>query len=162
MKGISTWLFSKMSMLVFLIITFSTITAFSLLIKEKMYSDSAAVAAETMKDHVQSAVFSGALEVSSLKPLSKTIPEERGRTYSVYFQHSGDYLSIAVGWGENPKGYTAASILYVPQGLTVCLKENSAAQCSDEVSFYSDKIHYVKVIKKGSTLEIVGCESKAC
>jgi len=123
MKGISIWLFSKIVMLVFLIITFSTVLGFMKLSKDRISADSAEALAMQIKDAILTTLHTNTLSSQAVVPIPKTLPESFGnveetrlKTYTVKVSSTPvtgeQVIYVAIGWGENPSVYAAASSFY--------------------------------------------------
>lgn len=126
MKGISIWLFSKIVMLVFLIITFSTVLGFMKLSKDRISADSAEALAMQIKDAILTTLHTNTLSSQAVVPIPKTLPESFGnveearlKTYTVKINSTTpdpttgeQVIYVAIGWGENPSVYAAASSFY--------------------------------------------------
>ncbi len=120
MKGLSVWIFSKMVMLIFLIVTFATVTGFLRLSNERVMADSAEALAMQVKDTMHATLYTTTVSSRSFITLPKTLPESsqntqngKPRAYTLVLGDSrtGDEQVIyaAVGWGENPESFAAAS-----------------------------------------------------
>ncbi len=163
-KGISTWLFSKIVMLIFLVITFSIVLSFSAMIKEKMYADSASVLAMRVRDGVQSVVLTDALQAKTVIALPEYLPDDINmkdkRKYTILIgEDSSGLLYVAVGWGKDPKAFAGAASMKT-SGLSVRLPGSS---CSFPVRCYSDECHYVLVTKIGiNEIGINMCRNPEC
>jgi hypothetical protein len=126
MKGISTWLFSKMVMLIFVTLVFGSMLSILNMIKERSYSDSAEVLASNIRDALQGVANTGSLSAQRVVPLPRVIPENtpgvQGREYTVVMDYDDDQsaFSIAIAWNsytdiKKIKGFTASSLLYTPK-----------------------------------------------
>ena len=116
MKGISVWMFSKIVMLVFLVSTFSVVIGFLRLTNERVSADAAEALAMQIKDAIQTTLHTNTISSQAVVPVPKTIPESGGsietgklKTYTVVVNQSGDVIYAAIGWGERPSVYVAAS-----------------------------------------------------
>ncbi len=125
MRGISTWLFSKIVMLIFVTMVFGSLLSIMNIVNERSYSDSATVIATNIRDAVQGVATTGALSAQRVVPLPKTLPEDtpsvRGREYTVVLNYdtAKQSLSTAIAWNSyldmsQIKGFTASSLLYTP------------------------------------------------
>ena len=153
-KGLSTFLFSKIVMLAFLVTTFAVVLSYMKLINERVQNDSAAALASQIRDSIETSLHSAALESRAVVALPKTLPEaiqgaresvETGkfRTYTLLIQKinttGNDIISVAVGWGDltktsNPVFAAAASTL-LPGGF-VTKPANGLLVSSKNYSFF--------------------------
>jgi hypothetical protein len=120
MRGISVWMFSKIVMLVFLLVTFSTVIGFMRLTSDKVSTDSAQALAMQLKDAIETTLYTNTISSQAVVPIPKTLPETGGSTdvsklksFTVNVDSEltadGKIIYVAIGWGDNPSTYTAAS-----------------------------------------------------
>ncbi|MEM0372791.1 MAG: hypothetical protein QXO69_03080 [archaeon] len=117
MKGLSTWLFSKVVMLVFLVSTFAIMTGVLAIVKERSFADSAEALAFQIKDAFQGVISTSALSSQKVVPIPERLPDDvksaSPRTYRVEITAGNGKISTAVAWqlgGQNK--YVASSLLY--------------------------------------------------
>jgi hypothetical protein len=133
MKGISIWMFSKIVMLVFLIVTFSTVVGFLRLASDKVATDSAQALAMQIKDAIETTLYTNTISSQTVVPIPKTLPESGGSTeaklksFTVNVgstaSSNGKVIYAAVGWGDNPSTYTAASSFLANQDVQLKPKD---------------------------------------
>lgn len=163
MKGISVWIFSKMVMLVFLILTFSTVLGFLKLTNERISVDSAEGVAMQIKDAMQSTLYANTLTSEAAVPIPKTLPEisetyvsGRLKVYTVQVNVTGpkdrQVVFAMVGWGNAPAAYASASS-FVTSDIT--------ADPPMGLSFLSQDYRYF-IVKKQATSSGVKLCFKAC
>lgn len=147
-KGISTWLFSKIVMLIFLVLVFSSVLAIMNIISERAFADSAEVIAINIKDAMQGVITTGALSGQRVVPLPQRIPEDiqetKARLYTVVIEKNSDIISIAVAWGsfsrkDDIKSYVSASMLFVSPSLSINLASPLVLNSSDFRFFVANK-----------------------
>jgi hypothetical protein len=124
MKGLSVWIFSKMVMLIFLIVTFATVTGFLRLSNDRVMADSAEALAMQVKDTMHATLYTTTVSSRSFITLPKTLPESsqntqtgKPRAYTLALGESRannapdseQVIYAAVGWGEKPDSFVAAS-----------------------------------------------------
>jgi len=120
MRGISVWMFSKIVMLVFLLVTFSTVIGFMRLTSDKVATDSAQALAMQIKDAIETTLYTNTISSQTVVPIPKTLPETGGssdvtklKSFTVNVDSTlspdGKIVYVAIGWGDNPPTYTAAS-----------------------------------------------------
>jgi hypothetical protein len=129
MKGISVWMFSKIVMLVFLLVTFSTLMSFMKISREKVDADSAQALAMQIKDSMQTAIYTSTVSSQSVVPIPKTLPESgesattgKLKDFTVVVGRSsvgGNVVYIAIGWGASPTTYSAASSFIVDSSIII-------------------------------------------
>ena len=125
MKGISIWLFSKIVMLVFLIATFSTVLGFMKLSKDRVSADSAEALAMQIKDAILTTLHTNTLSSKAVVPIPRTLPEAYGnveesrlKMFTVKVSSTAptatgeQIIYVAIGWGQSPVAYAAASSFY--------------------------------------------------
>lgn len=162
MRGISVWLFSKIVMLIFLFLIFSTVLSLMNMLSERAYADAAEVITMNAKDAIQGVMTTGALSGQRVVPLPKRIPEgiEGGRTrdYTLVLTRQGNSISIAIAWGtfiriSDIRGYVTASLLYI--------EPNAVIDMPDPLVLDSDSFRFFvanKTTKAGvSEVYIGGC-----
>lgn len=126
-KGISVWIFSKLVMFTFLLLTFAAVAGFLSILSERSYADSAEVMAVRIKDSFVGVASTGSLEARRIIPIPKRLPEDvrnvAPRTYfiKIWEDAGANSVSIAIGWGNDPdsKAYVAASQLYISSKTTI-------------------------------------------
>lgn len=169
-KGISTWLYSKIVMLIFLVLVFSSTLSIMNIISERAYADSAEIIAVNIRDAMQGVITSGALSAQRVVPLPKSIPEgiqaTRAREYTVVIEKGGSgssiTISIAVAWGSfssksQIKSYVSAAFLYVPDGTDFNLDEpgkNPLVLSSSDFRFFVVN----KTTRGGPLIYVGGCK----
>ncbi len=122
MRGLSVWIFSKMVMLIFLIVTFATVTGFLRLSNERVMADSAEALAMQVKDTMHATLYTTTVSSRSFITLPKTLPESsqntqngKPRAYTLVLGNSQpetgseQVIYAAVGWGYNSESFVAAS-----------------------------------------------------
>lgn len=163
MKGISVWIFSKMVMLVFLILTFSTVLGFLRLTNERISMDSAQAVAMQIKDAMQSTLYANTLTSEAAVPISKTLPEVsesytsgKVKIYTVQVNVTGpidrQVVFAMVGWGATPAAYVSAAS-FVTSDITVDPPQG--------ISFLSQDYRYFIVKKQAASSGVKLC-LKAC
>lgn len=128
-KGISTWLFTKVVMLVFLTLMFGIILSFTSLVQQRSIAESAQQITIRTKDSIQALLGIRAESGSREVVLPTEIPRDTARStrYTVHIFTTQDIneeiISIAIARGEYdehegiPAGnYIAASSFRLPQG----------------------------------------------
>ncbi len=132
LKGISTWLFSKVAMLVFLVTVFSIMAGFINIVNERTFADAAEAFTIQIKDGLQGVISTGSLSAQKVIPIPKMLPGEvqtTQRFFVVDIVERGLDSSIytAVSWdvsSDPPSKYASSSLLYYPEdikfkGLTI-------------------------------------------
>ena len=169
MKGISVWMFSKIVMLVFLVVTFSTVLGFMRLTNERVMADSAEALAMQMKDAMQTALYTHTVSSQAIVPIPKTLPElgdtsdkSKTKPYTVVIKKTaateGDVIYVAIGWGSSPASFVAASS-FLTKDTGIC---PDMAISPYEMRFPSDRKYLI--VKKDtdagtSVLNLYACNS---
>jgi len=162
MKGLSVWMLSKIVMLVFLLATFTTVVGFLRIANEKVSSDVAGALAMQIKDAIQTTLYTTTVSSQTVIPIPKTLPEEgenaasgKAKTFTVnvnsILADDGRIVYAAVGWGENPASYAAASSFLVSN--SVVIKPDNA------IIMPSSQYRYFLVSKTSGELCFQACES---
>ena len=170
MKGISVWMFSKIVMLVFLVVTFSTVLGFMRLTNERVMADSAEALAMQIKDAMQTALYTHTVSSQAIVPIPKTLPElsdasdkSKTKPYTVVIKKipaaEGDVIYVAIGWGSSPTSFVAASS-FLTKDTGLCADQDISDY--HEMRFPSD-IKYL-IVKKDTdsgtnVLKLYACNS---
>ena len=169
MKGISVWMFSKIVMLVFLVITFSTVLGFMRLTNERVMADSAEALAMQIKDAMQTALYTHTVSSQAIVPIPKTLPElgdavpdkSKTKPYTVFIKKitatEGDVIYVAIGWGSNPTSFVAASS-FLTKDTGICADADISAY--PEMRFPSDRKYLI--VKKDTDSGISVLKLYAC
>jgi hypothetical protein len=136
-------------MLVFLIVTFSTVLGFLKLTNERIAADSSDALSMQIKDAMQSTLYANTLTSEAVVPIPKTLPEVsetyvsgRLKTYTVQVNMTGpidrQVVYASIGWGGAPTAYISASS-FVTSGITIDPPQG--------ISFISEDYRYF-IVKK--------------
>jgi len=170
MKGISVWMFSKIVMLVFLVVTFSTVLGFMRLTNERVMADSAEALAMQMKDAMQTALYTHTVSSQAIVPIPKTLPElgdtsdkSKTKPYTVVIKKTaateGDVIYVAIGWGSSPASFVAASS-FLTKDTGICADADISAY--PEMRFPSDMKYLIvkkDTVSGTSVLNLYACNS---
>lgn len=139
-KGISTWLMTKVVMLMFLTVTFGIIISFTGLIQQRSMAESAQQISVRTKDSIQALLGIKAQTGTRKVVLPDQIPRDSGRSirYTVHIfttsssGGNGPTVSVAVARGtyesDIPSGnYLSASSFTLPSGYTVSILPSGEA-----------------------------------
>lgn len=165
MKGLSTWLFSKVAMFVFLVSVFTIVIGMISIINERALSDSASVFTMNVRDTIQGVILTSS--VSSLRTLAipEILPENSKKANAqdylikLKFDDSENYIYSAMSWDvvfdgnelKEPEGYSASSLLYYPENIEFFGFDN------DELMFESKGYRYIVVSRQADTVCIKAC-----
>jgi hypothetical protein len=119
MRGLSTWLFSKVVMFIFLVSVFSIMAGVLSIVEERSYASAAEALNIQLSDGLQGVVFSSATYVQKVIPLPDGLPSDNShlseRNYMVEFGKSTGLVYIAMSWDSasaNPQYVSSASVYY--------------------------------------------------
>jgi hypothetical protein len=116
-------------MLVFLIVTFSTVLGFLKLTNEKVSVDSADALTMQIKDSIESTLYANTLTSEAVVPIPKTLPEitetyttGKLKTFTVKVNMTGpsnhQVVYSSIGWGDAPAAYVSAAS-FVTNSVTI-------------------------------------------
>lgn len=161
-KGMSTWIFSKMVMLIFLTLTFGIIMSFTGLVRQRAKIDSARATTEELKSVAQEIVTTSAESAERLVPIPENIPEtDKGNHYTihVYKTDSGaqNSLVIAIANGlhsneDEIDSYLTASSMKTAKTI------NIGGDNDEERGVYrSNETYYILFSMDSGNLNVTGC-----
>jgi hypothetical protein len=144
-------------MFIFLFLTFAAVLSFMKIVSDRTTADSAEVLAMQITEAIQTTILTPSISSEITVPLPPTLPEKavRGRTprpYTVRVQpqpmSQPTALAIAIGWGDGPPTYVAASSVQL----------SDFTYSNDPFNIFSGDYSYIVVNKTDSSLCIQGCE----
>lgn len=156
MRGISVWMFSKLVMLVFLVVTFSIVIGFLKLTNDKVASDAAESMAIQIKDAIQATTMTGTTSSGTIVPIPKTLPEG---THGIEEKYQKPFIAtinstisggqkivfVAVGWQTTPGSYAATASFVANPDLDI--------KPANGINLISGK-HLYLVVNKTSSNEL--------
>lgn len=171
-RGISTWLFTKIVMLVFLTMTFAIIISFTGLVQQRSLSESAQQIALETTDGVQSLLGVNAQQGFRFVILPDEIPEEAENSFKytvdIYKpQGESNTLAVAVAQGdyieEVPSGkYLAGNSFKLPSGYSLELVEVEVETekeiVQNQLLITSDEYNFIIIEMNGKNFRVYGCK----
>lgn len=168
-KGISTWLMTKVVMLIFLTLTFGIIMSFTGIVQQRALSDSAQHITGRVKTSIQALLGIRAETGSRYVVIPDEIPEnsDRSTTYTVNLfkpNSNPQKLSIAIAEGtgfsssNRPDRYISASSFNFPSGSDYNFTLGSSSGGSDEIFLSSEDINKIIIKKDGEEFILFGAK----
>ena len=163
-KGISTWLLTKVVMLVFLTMTFAILISFAGLVEQRALSESAQHLSMRVTDSAQSLLGIKAESGSQCIVLPERIPRDTDRAISYtmdIYKTNQNTLVVTVARGTYdtniPEGnYIAGTSFKLPQGYDLEIGNGEG------VLLPSEKYNFVIVSRQGKSFTVMGCDASSC
>ncbi len=163
-KGISTWLMTKVVMLIFLTMTFAIILSFTGLVQQRATADAAQHLTVRVKDSIQALLGLGAHTGTRFVVMPEEIPEdaERSVPYTLHImKESDEEVYIAVTEGEYSKGediesYITASTFKFEGDYEIELSYDDSDYDESDLKLNSSSWRAVNIIKEGEVFKIYG------
>lgn len=162
-KGISTWLFTKMVMLVFLTMTFAIIMSFTGLVQQRSLSEAAQQIAFETTDGIQSLLGIKAEKGFRFIIIPDEIPRESENSiqYTVdIYKPEGDTLGVAIARGKHekevpPGKYITGTSFKLPEDYDLTI---SGGDEPDQILLTSEDYNFIIVEMEGKDFTVYGCE----
>lgn len=156
-KGLSAWLFSKMVMLAFLIIIFTIMNGFLIILTERAYADSAAVLTLQLKEAASGVANSNVIEIQKVIPIPKVLPSDKSTNSRQYYivikkQGSGNNQAISFAVSKDlisDDVFVSASLIYTDEGTNLGTSVLKAS---------SDVYRYIVIQKKLNNINFYACK----
>lgn len=168
MKGISVWLFSKMVMLIFLLMVFATVLGFLKIVSEKVGSDSAESLAIQVKDSIRSVTAGDLISATRIIPLPTTLPEKSEIAQTPETRIKPYTLRIMSTPATNPAGGSNDKIVTVAVSWELTAPKSYAAAASfvtakpiPAILLGSRDYKFISIILKDNVVNICGCNEIA-
>ncbi len=167
-RGISTWLFTKVVMLIFLTMTFAIILSFTSVVQQRAVAEAGEQITINIKDSTLSLLGIKSLRASRHVILPETIPKtsERGEKYTVHLRKSGTQgpnISVAIALGHHDNtgqidSYLTASSFNIPSSYNVYFLDDSDSVAGNDLVLNSEDYNFVIIESTPGVLNISGCE----
>ncbi len=165
-KGISTWLFTKVVMLIFLTMTFAIIMSFTSVVQQRSKAEAAQQIAINVKDSTLSLLGVKAQKAERFVRMPGKVPEEteEGEEYSVRItkEKGNDFttvtVAIALGLHEEPDeiNYLTATSFKVPNQYAVGIEGNLDSE--EGLLMKSTDYQFTVIELLDSDINIWGCK----
>lgn len=163
-------MFSKIIMLVFLLVTFSTVMGFLKITKERVEADSAAAMAMQISDAIQATLHTATVSSRAIIPIPRTLPEKgtgadtsKLKEFTVLVNSTGSpdgkIIYVAVGWNAEPKIYAAATSFLADASLNLKFGGKAVNDYPPGLSFFSadSNSRYFIIAKNMSGCGLILC-----
>ena len=129
MRGLSTWLFSKVVMFVFLTSVFAIMAGVLALVNERSYNGSAEAFNIQLSDGLEGILFSSSTYSQKVVPIPQSLPEDSsrlaGRSYFIELGRTtsgsppAGSIYTAISWDVNSRNprYASSTSVYYPSGI---------------------------------------------